>query len=46
LPDGLSEIFLQGGLDDPNQLETTKQIKLFAQANVVCERRAVAEKFA
>src|SRR2546430_2270962 len=40
----LSEIFYEGGLDDPNQLETTKQIKLFAQANVARPKDAMSRK--
>ena len=31
LPDGLSEIFLQRGLDDPNQFEFPQQIRFCAQ---------------
>ena len=31
LPDGLSEIFLQRGLDDPNQFESPQQIRFCAQ---------------
>jgi hypothetical protein len=32
LPDGLSEIFLARGLDDPNQLETAGEISVLAHA--------------
>src|SRR5438132_12993331 len=30
--DGLSEIFLRGGLDDPNHVESPRQIKISAHA--------------
>jgi len=32
LPDGLSEIFFSAGLDDPNQLESPREIALCAHA--------------
>jgi hypothetical protein len=32
LPDGLSEIFLQMGVDSPNQIEAPQQISVLAQA--------------
>ena len=30
LPDGTSEIFLRGGLDDPNHIESTHEIEFLA----------------
>ena len=32
LPDGTSEIFLRGGLDDPNHVESAHQFGLYAHA--------------
>jgi hypothetical protein len=44
LPDGGSEIFFPEGLDDPNHVEITAQIKFYAQRifrSFVIERRGV-----
>ena len=42
LPDGTSEIFLRGGLDDPNQLESPHEIPVLAHA--ICTLKSLRKR--
>jgi len=44
LPDGLNEIFLQRGLDNPNQIETKGEFFLWAHQRVVRMRARQAPR--
>jgi len=41
LPDGLSEIFLARGLDDPNQLESVQQTRFMRFFEERCQRQGI-----